>query len=280
VLLASISAVQVLELVGVGFLAGVLGGLLGIGGGIVMIPAMVILLGQPYGENSFHLFKLGAITTSILLSALAALRHRQAGAIVAPMAASMVPLSAVGVGVGVLLAGTLAGPYTAILRRLFGVFLELVVVISVYQDWLAARGRAQLCRSCPMPRRWLWIGSLVGLPAGVIGGLLGVGGGIWAVPVQKLVLGIHLRHAIANSSVMVVAIAIVTSVLLSLQVPHLQADPPLQPAEGWWLAVWLTPGAVMGGWLGAGLTHTLPVKALRRAFLLLLVIAGLRLILG
>ena len=97
-LLASITVIQILELVGVGLLAGLLGGLLGIGGGIIMIPAMVILLGQPYGENSFHIFKLGAITTSILLSGLAALRHRKARAIVTPMVVSIVPLAAAGCG--------------------------------------------------------------------------------------------------------------------------------------------------------------------------------------
>ena len=182
--------------------------------------------------------------------------------------------------IGVLLAGLLVGEQTATLRRLFGVFLELVVVINFYQDWLARRGRAQLCSACPMPRRWWRIGPLVGLPAGVIGGLLGVGGGIWAVPVQKLLLGVHVRNAIANSSVMVVAIAIVTSILLSVQVPQLPADPPLHPSVGWWLAVWLAPGAVIGGWLGAGLTHTLPVKTLRTAFQILLAVTGIRLMLG
>lgn len=276
-ILAGFGAFEIFELLGVGALAGVLGGLLGVGGGIVMIPAMVIVLGDLYGPDSFHAFKQAAISTSLVLSVTAIQRHREAGAIVYRMLPGIVPLALVGVLVGVLLASTMVGQYTAMLRRLFGGFLELVVVIYLYQEWQARRGVVHLCDSCPMPGRRALIGMVVGLPAGIIAGLLGVGGGIWAVPSQRLLFGVRIRNAIANSACMILFVSAATSLGLSIHNARLGHEPSLV-ASGWWLTLWLAPGALVGGWIGAGLTHRLPVRWLRYAFQALLAVTGVRLI--
>jgi len=47
---------------------------------------------------------------------------------------------------------------------------------------------------------------------------------------------------------------------------------------GWRLAAWLAPGALAGGWIGAGLTHRLQVRWLRYIFLALLAVTGVKLI--
>lgn len=276
--LVAFSLFQELELLGVGALAGVLGGLFGIGGGIVMIPAMVIFLGDAYGQDSFHVYKLAAISTSIVLSLPAAVRHARAGAVVYRALPGILPLTVVGVVAGVLLASLMVGEHTAVLRRVFGVFLELTVAFEIYQNWRAARGETYFRTSSPMPTRRVVYGLVVGFPAGFVGGLLGVGGGIWAVPAQRQLLGIRIRNAIANSTVMVVGIALVTAVLLSYAVARLPE--PINPWKGWWLALWLAPGALVGGWCGADLTHRLPVRWLRYGFQTMLALTGLRLILG
>ena len=64
-ILGAASLMQDVELLGVGLLAGVLGGLLGVGGGIIMIPALIIFIGaETYGPNTFHAYKLAAISVS------------------------------------------------------------------------------------------------------------------------------------------------------------------------------------------------------------------------
>ncbi len=281
-MLAEFSLSSGLILLGVGALAGLLGGLLGVGGGIVMIPAMFVLLGRTYGENSFHVYKLAAISTSLVLSVPAVWRHARAGAIVRRMVPGIVALALVGVVGGVLLAGVFKDEQTANLRRLFGVFLELVVLLNVYQRYRSAHGQDCLVCACPMPGRWSVIGPIVGLPAGFIAGLLGVGGGVWAVPSQRMLLGLDVRNAIANSSTSIVFIAAGTSAALSLQLAQFAHTPslPALPLVGWWLALWLAPGALIGGWFGASLVHKLPVGLLRLAFLGLLVVTGLKLIVG
>lgn len=272
---------QGLPLLGIGMAAGLLGGLLGIGGGLVMIPAMLLLLGDDrFGPDSFHLYKLAAITTAVVVSVPAAVRHSREGAIVYRMLWGILPPAIVSVVVGVVAASYCSGQYTPVLKQMFGGFLELVVVVDIYQGWRAAHGDASLSRTCPLPERRALIGAVVGLPAGLIAGVLGIGGGSWAVPAQRLFLGIRLRNAIANSACMIVGVATVTTVAQSLAV-GLTNDggiPGLRALDGWWLALWLAPGALVGGWCGAGLTHRLPTVWLRRAFHALLVITGVRLI--
>jgi hypothetical protein len=117
------------------------------------------------------------------------------------------------------------------------------------------------------------------VPSGVIAGLLGVGGGIWAVPAQTLMLGVRLRHAIATSTVMIIAVAIVTSAGMTWKLARLDGVQNL-PAVAWLLTLGLAPGAIVGGWIGAGLAHKLPVRALRYIFLALLALTGIRLAVG
>lgn len=278
-LLADFGVTQAAEMLGVGMLAGVLGGLLGVGGGIIMIPAMVIFLGTAYGPNSFHVYKLAAISTSFVLSVPAIWRHRRAGAIVLRMIPGIVLGALVGVAIGVGMASTFVGEHTPSLRRLFGVFLELVVLINVYQEIQARRGRTHLVRSCPIPTRWTLLAPVVGLPAGIIAGLLGVGGGVWAVPSQRLLLGVRIRNAIANSACMILFVALGTACGLLIQLGSLSSETNLSTI-GLWLAIWLAPGALIGGWIGAGLTHRLPVQWLRLIFAGLLVATGVRLIIA
>lgn len=268
-----------LILLTVGMIAGLLGGLLGIGGGVVMIPAMVIFLGNRYGPNSFHVFKLAAISTSLVLSLPAVIRHLRARAVVLPALPGLLPLAVVGVIIGVLLAGTFVGQHAAILRRMFGGFLELVVLSNLYQEWRSAHGDPYIYDACPVAtRRTVW-GLVVALPAGFIAGMLGIGGGVWAVPAQRQLLGVQIRSAIANSAFMIICISIATSIALTIQIGRMP-DAATTPGQGWWLALWLAPGAAIGGWFGGGLTHKLPVRWLRYGFLALLAITGWRLMRG
>lgn len=268
------SGVLLVELTIIGLAAGLLGGMLGVGGGIVMIPALVLVLGENhYGPDSFHLYKLASIATSIVVSLPATVRHARARAVVYRMLPSILLLAGLGVVAGVVAASLLRGELTHVLRRFFGGFLVAVVLFNVYQARAVAHAEAAIVETCPVPQRQGLLGMLVGLPTGIIAGLLGVGGGIWAVPVQRLFLGVRLRYAIANSSFTIVVVSAVTAVTQSLAIA--QKMPSLRVGDGWLLALVLAPGAVVGGWCGASLTHWLPTRWLRLAFHLLLVLTGL-----
>jgi uncharacterized membrane protein YfcA len=274
-LLASISPVEIAELVGIGLVAGTAGGLLGIGGGLVMIPAMALVLGDRFGVGSFHVFKLAAITTAIAVSVPAAIRHRRNNAIVPALVWGIVPAALVAAVAGVIASRGFAAEYTYLLKRLFGGFMILVTLRSLWSSWQQQRGVQRPITRCPMATRHTLVACCIGMPCGIIAGLLGVGGGVWAVPAQHLGFGVQLRYAIGNSSVMIVFLAVVVSISQAVSV---QSMPELNASSGFILAACLVPGAVAGGWIGAGLTHALPVRALRRAVDVLLLVAGTRLL--
>ncbi len=272
------TTLQSLELVVIGLLAGGLGGLLGVGGGLVMIPAMLLILGEPWGPDSFHLYKLASLSTAALLSLLSARQHYRSGAVVTPMLAGIAPLGVMGVILGVGLAGLFVQEQTHVLRRVFG----LVMMLEVLRRWLLSRlsDRERIDRwpnRCPLATRRLLIGSVVGLPAGLLSGLLGIGGGIWVVPAQNIGLGIRLQNAIANSACTVLVLTIWGAISMSIaltRMPHLHAR------DGWWLTLFLAPGAMFGAWFGAAMTHRIPTDWLRLAYYALLVVAGGRLLLA
>lgn len=258
----------------VGAAAGLLGGLLGIGGGLILIPALVFILGEDhFGQGSLHLYKLISLITAIVLSFPAALRHVRVRAVVPRMVFRMAPLGALGVLVGVLAAGLFAAEHTHVLRRIFGGFMIVCVLADLA---LANRNPADAAgATCPAPTRWGAVGALVGLPAGLIAGLLGIGGGVWAVPVQHLVLRVRVHNAIANSTCLIVALCAVAAIAQGLAV---QAMGGLRLVDGLALCLWIAPGAVLGGWAGAALSQRLHVVWLRRAFDVVLAISGLRLL--
>lgn len=272
---SSPAASYLLLLPTIGLCAGVLGGLFGVGGGLIMIPAMLLLLGEAFGPGSLHLFKLASLISSVVVSVPAALRQAQHGALVPRLLVGLLPLGVVGVAAGTALASLFQHEQTRNLERVFGGFLIAVALFNLVRARFRDDAIESRRSACPVPRRWATYGSLVGLPAGLISGLLGIAGGVWAVPTLHDLLGMRLRAAIANSTAMIVGLAAAAALAQNVAVARMS---DLDARDGWWLALWLAPGALVGGWCGAALSHRLPVPRLRDAFQVVLILAGLRLL--
>src|SRR5512145_2138311 len=103
---------------------------------------------------------------------------------------------------------------------------------------------------------------LVGVVAGVLAGMLGVGGGLVIVPV---LVYLFTLQGFDGSVIMHLAIgtSLATIVLTSLSSirAHHQRGAVLWPVVGR-----LTPGIIAGAWLGAAVAHLLPTVALRTIF--------------
>ena len=101
-------------------MGGVASGLFGVGGGIVMVPAMVYFLKLPIHQ---------AVGTSLLViiptAIVGTLKHHQHGNVIWPTAASLIPMAIVGGYLGAWLANQMS---PEILKRAFGGFLVLVGV--------------------------------------------------------------------------------------------------------------------------------------------------------
>jgi uncharacterized membrane protein YfcA len=108
----------------------------------------------------------------------------------------------------------------------------------------------------------------VGIVAGFLSGLFGVGGGILIVPALVLVLGFEQRpaHGTSLAAVLPIGIASLTSYALETKVD-------------WYVGLWLALGAVGGAFIGTYILHRLPHDVLAVAFSVLLIATAVRLLL-
>lgn len=252
----------------IGLLAGVLGGMLGVGGSVIMIPGLTIFLGPAQ-----HLYQAAAMIANVFVAVPAALRHKRAGAMHGPALRGMLPTAIAFVLVGVWLSNRAI--FTGMdgerwLRRAFALFLLYVVALNVRRlfDGSGRQGDPHAADGDHVtPAR----GGAVGAIMGTVAGLLGVGGGAVAVPLQQVLLHLPLRTCIANSSAIICVSAAVGAVYKNASLP----------AEHTWqasllLAAMLAPTAFIGGRIGASLTHRLPLRQVRGTFVLLMIVAAWR----
>lgn len=258
----------------IGLLTGTVGGMLGVGGSIVAIPALTFVLGPDQ-----HRYQAAAMILNFFVVVPAVYQHRRAKALDGWSVLRIVPSALVAVVVGVFLSELpiFAGDREVYLRALFGIFL---IAVSAYElSRLFAHDRADISARSPdesRPRiRW-GEAAIVAVPTGLIAGLLGVGGGIIAVPLQRRLLSIPLRRAIANSAALIIATSAVGATLknFAYATDHADWTSPLQ------LAAVLIPTAILGSLFGARLTHRLPLRFVKVAFFILLAAAALRMVAG
>ena len=120
--------------------------------------------------------------------------------------------------------------------------------------------------------------STAGIVTGFAAGLLGIGGGIIAVPLLQRLCHLPLRRAIACSAALMCITAAVGAVRKNLALAGLvTADGlHLDPQESLLIAACLAPTAIVGGLIGAGLTHSMPLRWLRLAFIALMSLGCLK----
>jgi len=113
-------------------------------------------------------------------------------------------------------------------------------------------------------------GIIIGILAGLVGALCGVGGGILMVPAFALILGLEQKQAVATS----LAIVVVTALMGTLN--HVSSKSGL---IDWKLVLVTAVGAGAAAWFGTDLMRSMGNQALTRIFGILLVLVGLRMLL-
>lgn len=258
----SITLWEILALVLVGFFAGGAGGLLGIGGSVIVIPAMAFIFHDRPWQNQ-HLYQAAAMIVNIAVALPAALKHQQKGAIPWPIVRILAPATIAAMLAGVVISNRIPSDS---LRVVFGVFLLFVAAATLRK---AAKRKADFAPGevrASIPRC-----SAVGGAMGLAGGVLGIGGGLIAVPMLHTLCRLPLRECIAASAATMVASAPIGAALKVATLGQHQA----RWSDALVLALILAPTMVLGGYLGAGLMHRLPLTIVRAVFaVLVLVMAG------
>ncbi|SMC96426.1 hypothetical protein SAMN02746065_11783 [Desulfocicer vacuolatum DSM 3385] len=250
-----------------GALAGVLAGLLGIGGGLVIVPMLTFAFtGQGFAHDHILHLALGTSLASILFTSLSSVRsHHQRGGVAWPVVLKITPGILVGTFVGAWVASQLS---TNFLKGFFAVFLFYV-------------GTQMLLGIKPKPNR-----EIPGAPGmfgagGVIGifsSLVGIGGGTLSVPFLVW-HNTAMRNAIGTSAAIGFPIAVAGTMGYLLNGWGMSDLPPysLGYIQGTALAG-IVSASVCTAPLGAKLAHTLPVDKLKRIFALLLYVVAVRMI--
>jgi uncharacterized protein len=255
-------------LLAVGAFAGVLAGLLGVGGGIVLVPAFYFVFSS-LGYESPQLMQLCVATslaTIIVTSARSVASHNRRGAVDWEILRRWAPGIVLGAALGVIVVSQLR---TVTLQLIFG---GLACTVGLYM----ALGKAHWRLGEEMPS-----GMKRAAIAPMIGGLsvlIGVGGGSFGVPLMTL-HGSPIHRAVATAAGFGLLIA-VPSVIGFLLVPMPEeVRPPLTTGLVNWIAFALVVAmTLLTAPLGARLAHGLDAVPLRRVFAVFLLLVAANMI--
>ncbi|KAA9009338.1 sulfite exporter TauE/SafE family protein [Histidinibacterium aquaticum] len=252
----------------IGAFAGVLAGLLGVGGGIVLVPAFFYAFAV-LGYDSPELMRMclaTSLATIIVTSLRSVAAHNRKGAVDWSILKGWAPGIAIGAVVGVLVASSLRSDW---LQAIFG---TLAVVVGLYMTL----GKSTWRLGPVMP-----VGVLRAVMSPVIGFLsvlMGIGGGSFGVPVMSL-YGVPIHRAVATAAGFGVLIA-VPSVLGFLVVPMPEAvRPPLTVGSVNLVAFGLVIAmTLITAPMGAALAHRTDAQRLKRVFGVFLILVALNMI--
>jgi uncharacterized protein len=253
----------------VGAIVGLLAGLLGVGGGLVIVPMLVFCFTrQNLPQESLMHLAIGTSAASIVFTSVSSCwAHHQHGAVDWGIVRRIV----LGILVGTMLGTFLASRMTTFaLKGFFAVFICFVALQML------------LDRKPPPARNipgW-WGMSAVGTWLGVISSLAGIGGGIMSVPFL-LWCNQPMHRAIGTSAAIGFPIAVFTSVGYIFHGLHV-SDLPAYAIGYIYLPAFacIVSASVLTAPLGAGLAHRLPVRRLKRVFAVLLIVVGVRMLIN
>ena len=235
------------------YVAGLIAALTGIGGGVVMVPVFNVLVGMPF--QAAVAMSLLAIVANATISST---RYIDAGLVDNRRA----PLYSAGAVVGGFVGGKIAA---LVNERLLALAFSLLVFYTSARLLLQrARGPAGVAgeRGPSLPR-----GLVVGFTAGILAGLLGVGGGIVLIPVMVNLEGMEVKRVVATSSFVT---AVSASAALSTKLAVL---------EGAWYAPIVALAAAGGSYTGSRMLVRIPRSRVAVVLSIVLVVVGARMLL-
>lgn len=262
--------------IGIGFLAGFIGSLVGLGGGIIVVPALTIALNMDI-KNAIGASLVSLISTSVMTVSVLAknnLVHFQLGLLL----------------VSTTIFGSFLGSYTA-------VFLNPKILMIVFASFMLAAAymllrkkkisEESLMDTVPPTSNALDLyGEIkkesgikyfkikrvklgIGLSAiaGWLSGMLGVGGGIVQVPMMNLICGVPIKIAAATSSFMIGFTGLAGALVYGL---FGKID--------WYLSASLVLGTMLGSYAGSKAAVKLKSGVMAKILVAVLIVSAIRLI--
>ena len=255
-----------LALLGSGVIAGITAGLLGVGGGIVVVPVLFHVFGLLGVDETVRMqMAVGtSLATIIPTSISSALSHHKRGAINFEIIRLWSPGILLGVVIGSLIVRA------ADHQWLTGFFATMALLMAANMAFAKEEWRL----SDGLPARW--IQSALSTIMGIVSTLMGIGGGTMGVTLMTL-FGVHIRNAVATSAGLGLVIGIPAAVGFAINGWNVPARPAGSIGYinlvGFILIV---PATILMAPTGAKIAHSISRKALLRAFAIFLTLTSIK----
>lgn len=247
----------------IGLVTGILAGLLGIGGGIITVPSLFYLFHymKTPPENVMQICVATALATTFMTSVGSTLSHHKRKTIIPSVLKIVIP----GLLIGCILGAISSTFFTSQALQIF--FGCISVLFAVYFFF----PKLPQLNIAPKPNKYLMV---FGVLIGCLSSLLGVGGGIFLVPI---LLGYHIsiQNTVASSSASTLATAFIGTIIYLF----IAYGKPTMPDTIGYIHI---PAFFLMGLsslftthIGVKLSHTLPPIITKRVFAVLLGLTGL-----
>lgn len=249
----------ILALLLLGSFTGFAAGLLGVGGGMLMVPFVTMLLtAQNVAPALIIQMAIATSLATIMLTSISSVRaHHRRGAVLWPVVWRLAP--------GILI-GSWIGPWIGKHLHPSALAVFFAIFVSVSATQMLRNRKPEATRELPGSAGLFGMGALIG----ALSGLVGAGGGFISVPFMAR-CNVKMQNAVATSAALGFPIALagtLSNIYHGLGTPDLP-----EGALGFvYLPAFLVTSlaSVATAPLGARLAHTLPVASLRRLFAFML----------
>lgn len=253
-----------------GIVAGVLAGLLGVGGGIIVVPVLYTLLGLLDIDEQVRMHvSVGTSLASIVVTSIVSARsHHRRGAVDVSLLKSWGPFIFSGSLLGTFLAGIVDGP---VLSAIFAVIALLVAFYMAFAPE-GFRIRDEIPKGAG--------GYFSGLSIGGISAMMGIGGGTLGVPYFSA-FGYPVHRAVGTSAAIGLIVAVPATIGFVISGWGIPALPQASVGHVNLLGLALiAPFTSLTAPLGVRLAHFLSPRALKLAFAGFLFVTSLRMFAG
>lgn len=270
--------IYILYFLAAGALAGLLAGLFGIGGGMIIVPALIyIFKAQGIPQAALTHIGIGTSLATIIITAISSLRaHNKRNAVNWNVWKRMAPGLVVGSFVGAGIASIIHGES---LQAIIGIGATLVGLKMLFLKNNTLQEND--CNKLPSPFGQTALGGLIG----IISAIFGIGGGTLTVPILSN-LGLKIQHAVGTSAAcgLPIASAGALGFLYFGQLVDVGLKESLPSGVVGFVHLYaficVSFASFFTARIGAILAHKLPAPTLKKAFAVLLIIVGIKLVLN
>lgn len=258
--------VFLISMIGAGVVGGLIAGLLGVGGGIVIVPVLysVLVATQLPEAIAIKLSVATSLATIIVTSLSSARSHSKRGAVDYALLRSWAAPIIIGVVIGTTIAGYVGGEVLTL------VFAVVALVVAV--NMLLRANNAAL--TSDFPNAGIKFGSGVGI--GLISSMMGIGGGTLGVPILTA-FGFDIRRAVGTAAAIGFVIAVPATIGYIIAGWGASGLPPFSIGYVNLIGfIALVPLTTLFAPIGAKIAHAIPRRVLSYCFAGFLVVTSAR----